>query len=300
MGPTTPPEPEQDPSAAPLPAYADFADPGRGAPGPRPGVPGPLGIGDTVRAALGLYGADALTLWKIVAAVVIPVQALIWILRVITVPNGSIARDAKIYVQPGVSDGGFVAISTLGELLLALALLVCVGATYRILLGRHLHHPTDLMTSFSFGVERVLPLLWVSILVGVLVFVGFILIIIPGVYLFVSFVAAVPVLMAEDRRGFSALQRSRELVADNWWRVFGVILVAALVAAVGEFVIGLIAGAIIRTVAPHSIDGLLLISGIVNALVSILLYPFATAVPVVLYVDLLLRKDDPQLDRLLA
>ena len=112
-------------------------------------------------------------------------------------------------MQPGRSDGGFVAITSLSELLAALALLVCVGASYRILLGRHLHHPADLSESFSFALERVLPLLWVSILVAVFVVIGFIMVILPGVYLFVSFAIAVPVLMAEDRRGLQALSRSQ-------------------------------------------------------------------------------------------
>ncbi len=262
-------------------------------------MPGPLGVFDTVRAALGLYGADAVKLWQAVALVVIPVQALVFVLRAITVPGGSIQRNSKIYIPSG-SGGGFVGVSLLADLLAALALLVSLGAMYRILLGRHLHHPADLVTSFSFALERVLPLLWVSILTGVIVAIGFILVIIPGIYLLISFVIAVPVLMAEDQRGLNALRRSRELVSQHWWHVLGAIIIAAIVAFVGELVIGVVAAVLVRGLTPHSVTGFLLISAIVTAIFSILYFPFTAAVPVVLYVDMLARKGDPQLDRLLA
>jgi hypothetical protein len=265
-----------------------------------PRLAGPLDVFATVRTALGLYGADALKLWQTIAIVVIPVQALVFVLRAITVPSGSELINSKIYLMPGASDGGFVAVSVLGELLALLALLVSVGATYRILLGRHLHHPADLATSFSFALERALPLLWVSLLTFLVVAIGIICLILPGIYLAISLAVAVPVLMAEDRRGLAALRRARELVAGHWWHVLGAIVVAAVVAVVGEVVIDLLARAIVSGVSPHSVSGLLLINAIVSALVSILFYPFTAAVPVVLYVDMLARQNDPQLDRLLA
>ena len=82
--------------------------------------------------------------------------------------------------------------------------------------------------------------------------------------------------------------------------MLGAIFVAAIVAVVGEVLINLVADAIVSGVSPHSVDGLLLVDAIVNALLSILFFPFTAAVPVVLYVDMLLRHRDPQLERLLA
>jgi hypothetical protein len=265
--------------------------------GPR--VPGPLGVVDTVRTSLRLYGADAVKLWQVMALVIIPLQVLIFVLRAISVPSGSVLHNANIYV-PDNSGGAFVALSELADVLTALVLLVSIGAAYRILLGRYLHHPADLSASFNFGLERLAPLLWVSIVTAVVVLIGFLLIIIPGIYLLVCVSIAVPVLMAEDRRGLNALTRSRELVSGSWWHVLGCTLVAAIVAGVGEVVIGVLVGAITSAVSPHSITVFLLINGVLNALVSILFSPFTAAVPVVVYVDMLVRKNDPQLGRLLA
>ena len=42
--------------------------------------------------------------------------------------------------------------------------------------------------------------------------------IVPGIYLFVAFAVALPVLMSEGERGRKALGRSRALVRGRWWK----------------------------------------------------------------------------------
>ena len=299
MGANTPPPEFGGPGPyGPGPTDPDGTQQGGFTPGPDPRVAGPLGVFQTVGTAFGLYGADLLTLWQVMAIVVIPLQVVVFLLRDVTVPSGAEIFNGKLYVFEG-TDGGFVAITAVGYLLTALIVLISIGAAYRILLGRHLHHPADLRTSFGFAVGRAGSLLWLSIITGVLVLVGFILIIVPGIYLLVAFGIAVPVLMAEDRRGFNALGRSRELISDNWWHVLGCLIVAGIVAGFGEVVITLLLNPLVRAISPHSITGFLIIGSVLNALLTILFTPFTAAVAVVMYVDMLGRKNDPQLQRLL-
>jgi hypothetical protein len=267
--------------------------------GPDPRVPGPLGVLGTVSAALGLYGADNVTLWKVMATIVIPVQLLEFILRDLTVPGGAIVQSGSLAVISG-TDGGYVAVSLFSDLLTALVVLVSVGAAYRILLGRHLHHPADLLTSFSFAVERLRSLLWLSILTALCVLAGLVCLIIPGVYLVVAFGVAVPVLMAEDKRGMKALERSQALVSGCWWHVLGCLVFAGVGAAIGEEIVGLLLDPLVSGLSPHSVGGFLIISAVLSAVASILVVPFTAAVYVVIYVDMLVRKADAQLARLLA
>jgi hypothetical protein len=262
-------------------------------------VPGPLGVFDTVRVALGLYRADMVTLWQVMAIVIVPQEILLFVLRDLTVPTGAFLQNGKLYVFNG-TDGGFVTVTFLGYLLTLLVLLLSIGASYRILLGRHLHHPADLGTSFGFALTRARSLLWLIILTALCVLVGFVCLIIPGIYLAVTFAIVVPVLMAEDARGFKALARSQGLIAGCWWHVLGCLIVAGIAVAFGELVISLIANPLVNALSPHSITGFLVIDAVVNAVVSILFAPFAAAVPVVIYVDMLVRQNDPQLQRLLA
>ena len=74
----------------------------------------------------------------------------------------------------------------------------------------------------------VLPLLVTTIIVGIVVMVGTIFLIIPGVLFYVWFSLSAQAIAIDDRRYFSAMGRSRELVRGSWWRVFGILLLAAI------------------------------------------------------------------------
>jgi hypothetical protein len=67
------------------------------------------------------------------------------------------------------------------------------------------------------------PLLGASILYGLGVGAGFVLLLIPGLYLATIWAVAAPVIVIERCGVFDAFGRSRHLVSENGWRVLGVI-----------------------------------------------------------------------------
>jgi len=73
---------------------------------------------------------------------------------------------------------------------------------------------------YASAVERVLPLLGLSILVGLYVGLGFLLLVVPGLILMTRFAAAVPALVLEDRSIRDAMRRSRELVRGHGGAIF--------------------------------------------------------------------------------
>jgi hypothetical protein len=81
-------------------------------------------------------------------------------------------------------------------------------------------------------------LLAVSILAGIGVAIGFVLLIIPGLVLMVIWAVVAPVTVLERPGVFGAFGRSRELVRGNGWNVFGVLVLVFL----AVIVISLIAG----------------------------------------------------------
>jgi lipid-A-disaccharide synthase-like uncharacterized protein len=94
--------------------------------------------------------------------------------------------------------------------------------------GRRDHSVGDLIRS----VEPVFwPLLTVSILIGLGVGIGFILLIIPGLILIVIWSVVAPVVVLERPGVFAAFGRSRELVRGNGWNVFAVIVLVFLAVA---------------------------------------------------------------------
>ena len=65
------------------------------------------------------------------------------------------------------------------------------------------------------------------------VFVGLLLLIVPGLYLMTIWALLLPVMVVERPGVFDAFDRSRHLVSGNGWRVFGIILLGLLLIGVG-------------------------------------------------------------------
>ena len=101
--------------------------------------------------------------------------------------------------------------------------------------GRRDHSVRELVRS----VEPVFwRLLGVSLLYGIGVGIGFILLIVPGLILTVIWAVVAPVMVLERPGVFAAFGRSRELVRGNGWSVFAVIIVVTI----GVGAVGLAAG----------------------------------------------------------
>jgi hypothetical protein len=121
----------------------------------------------------------------------------------------------------------------------------------------------------------VLPLIGLSILLGIGVTIGFILIIVPGLFLMTIWAVAAPSLVIERRGVFAAFGRSRELVRGHGWQVFGVILVVIALSILVGIIVAIIASGF-GTVGV----------AIVQWAVDILLAPFTALIGAVLYFSL--------------
>lgn len=75
----------------------------------------------------------------------------------------------------------------------------------------------------------ILPVFAASILYSILVIVGSILCIIPGIMIFVYLYFYMYVYIVEDRSVVDSLQRSYELVKGNWWVTFGYLIVFGII-----------------------------------------------------------------------
>ncbi len=117
-------------------------------------------------------------------------------------------------------------------------------------------------------------LILVSVVSGIGEAIGFILIV-PGLILLTLWAVAAPVVVIEHPGGLRALDRSRELVRGNGWRVFGVIVLFALLVLVVGGTIEIIAA------SAGSIPAL-----IADVAVSVLTLPLLSLASAVLYFQL--------------
>jgi hypothetical protein len=82
------------------------------------------------------------------------------------------------------------------------------------------------------------PLVLAGFVVGILVAIGFVLLIIPGLILLTIFAVVPAAIVVERRDVIAALKRSREMVSGNGLQVFAVIAVVFLLTFVVSVVVG--------------------------------------------------------------
>ena len=91
----------------------------------------------------------------------------------------------------------------------------------------------DLGASVRFTISKLVWLWVLSIIVGVIVGLGFVALIVPGIILAIMYSLATPALLIENTGVLAGMGRSRKLVAHRWLKTFvlGLILVVIFVIA---------------------------------------------------------------------
>jgi hydrogenase-4 membrane subunit HyfE len=239
----------------------------------------PLGVGEVLDTALAVYRRHAIPLWKIVSVVVALPSAM----------GGALAVAVR---QVSESDSQSGALLLLELLFLAVALIassLATAATYRLVADAYLGRVVDPDASLKFGLQRWTSVLWVTVLSGLGVIAASILLLIPGLYLYVAWAVAIPVLLAENARGRKALRRSRALVRGRFWGCAGVIVLSTLLALIVTIVIRYGIALIVDSSGNDTI--LFLEQGVSTLIANTLVLPFQVAVTTVLYIDLRVRKE---------
>ncbi|MEE8526533.1 MAG: hypothetical protein V3T72_21570 [Thermoanaerobaculia bacterium] len=92
------------------------------------------------------------------------------------------------------------------------------------------------------GLSRWLPVLWLTILVGLATMVGAILCIIPGVIVSCGLFVAVPALVVERSPALEAMNRSWKLTEGYKLSIFGLMFVLQLIGFAALMLLGLVSG----------------------------------------------------------
>ncbi len=118
----------------------------------------------------------------------------------------------------------------------------------------------NLQTSFNFTLTKLLSLLAASIITGVLILLGFVALIIPGVILSLMFSLVYPVIMLEGTGVMGSISRSRVLVSNRWLNTFVLMLLIGLI-------VGIANGVFVLVASPFGVIGPL-IAGVLTALIT--------------------------------
>jgi len=259
---------------------------------------GRSGAGGVLDASLKAYRAQALNLWKIVALIVVPARVVNELVAAATLPGGVYAQNGNLYTHTGQTTSTSAAAVAVSIAISVVAAALAIGALSKCVLDHYTGRPAEWRSSLSFARQRLASLLWLSIISAALLLVGFVLFVLPGIWLVVALSTAVPALMFERVGPLRALGRSLELVRGRWWPTFGVLLVALLLVIGVQILLAIIFGSIESGLKVGSVTLLIVLDGISGAISALISYPFLAIVCAVIYIDLRMRKEGLDADSL--
>jgi hypothetical protein len=152
--------------------------------------------------------------------------------------------------------------------------------------------PLTTMEAIGIGFARLGRAAVAALLCWVVIMVGLVLLIVPGLYFMVVLCLWLVALYADDAGAMQSLQVSRELTRGYWWRTMTILTVAFIIILVFSMVITFAAGAVAAVaVASHDIASIQLSIQVISVIANIFVLPMVPAVLIAIYHDLKLRRE---------
>ena len=293
----------------------------------------PLGVGEILDGAVSTMRAHWRTVLGISLTVAVLTEVVVVLLQGLVLND---AADTEALNDPSATLGeltramgdtllssGVVLVITLLGTIVATALLTMV--TSRAVLGKSVTTAEAWRDSRPqlaglFGLTLLIPLIGtaivaVGVLPGVLVALagsseaGAALAVLGGlaatvvaVWVVLRFSLASPALMLEKQGVKKSMARSVKLVRGSWWRVFGIQLLAALIANIVASIIVIPFTFIAGALSGDGVTGFLnntgdlgwtflIVSGVGSVIGSMLTFPITAGVTVLLYIDQRIRRE---------
>ena len=229
-------------------------------------------VGALFRDALALFGRHARLFVTLSAAVVVPAELI--------VEGVGLERLTSSYdSSPSLAEA---AIPTIVEFLVVTPIIaaICIHALHSIADGRR---PSP-GTVFVAGFEAFTPLFAAVVLAAAGIALGFLALILPGVYLAIRWYFVPQAVVIDGARGPAALSRSTQLVEGFWWRTLGLVVLANVAIAIPGFIL-LAPFAAIAESTDRAVWAL-----VGSAVVTSITAPFVAIYSTLLYYDMRARK----------
>ena len=117
---------------------------------------------------------------------------------------------------------------------------------------------TSVAGALMFGVVLVPFYFLLSLISGLIIGLGLLLLIVPGLYLVGRLIPAAPLMVAENRRNpIAAVSRSFEITTGHGWAIFGLVFIVAIVAIIAFGIAGALIGIVLVLAAGQELGTLL-------------------------------------------
>ena len=223
--------------------------------------------------ALGLYVRH----WPLVTAIYLPVALVSSLCLFLGAPTLADANPepGKPFVIPPNEWLAFA-----GTLLIVFSFgLWSVAAIYRVADAATAGGPVPgFRGAYSQAIERVPALLGAQLLYVLMVMLGMVFCVLPGIWLGVMLLPALPRVATREIGPVAALEDARALVAGRWWRVavFSIFVVLTIYAIYAPYFF-------LNMLLPHGQTWALLVRAAANIFVALLVAPFQAFAHAVLH-----------------
>lgn len=103
-------------------------------------------------------------------------------------------------------------------------------------------HDPKLGEMISLGFSKMLPIIMASLLATVMISVGLLMLVIPGILVMTALFVFVPAIVVENKGIMESLHRSRELTSGYRWQVFGAYFVVTIISNIVDKLIEVVLG----------------------------------------------------------
>ncbi len=87
--------------------------------------------------------------------------------------------------------------------------------------------------------RKLIPMLLLVIVSGIFIEIGFLFLLIPGIYLSIAYCLATPLIADKNLSFWSAMETSRKAVTQKWFTVFGIIFLILIINIIASIPLGI-------------------------------------------------------------
>jgi uncharacterized membrane protein len=139
--------------------------------------------------------------------------------------------------------GGFIAHDS--KVMNIIMQLIIIFVTYPLMAGlmmiaikRSVGTPTTVSMVLDYY-PKTIPIFLTYLLMMVMVAIGLILLVLPGIYLLIAYTLALPLVVDKNLGPWEALEASRKALTPCWFRYFGLSLICSVLVAISAMPLGI-------------------------------------------------------------
>lgn len=247
----------------------------------------PLSIGGVLDSAIRLF-RDSMSKYWILALLYALVTALFSIFLALSIPD---IGTAPVKDPRRIFAALFSPASLAGFAVTIVVSLVFYGALVKTISAwAKGDESLSLGSALAIGVRRLPGLLLGFVLSALITLIGFVLLVIPGIYFMGKLPLWVPAMFMDEASAVDALGISWRLTSGRWWRGSIILTVALILLYVFSLALGFVAGIIIKVAHLSATDNAI-IQQLFTAVANVFVLPMFVTIVIVMYHDFKLRSE---------